>query len=61
MKSIDYNEMVIAENHNEGYNTEDDFGLKKNGNILRRLEQKYIKPIFEKKNLKDSKDHSNEA
>jgi hypothetical protein len=61
MKSIDYNEMVIPENHNEGYNTEEDFGLKKNGNILRRLEQKYIKPIFEKKNLKDSKDHSNEA
>jgi hypothetical protein len=61
MKSIDYNEMVISENHNEGYNTEDDFGLKKNGNILRRLEQKYLKPIFEKKNLKDSKGHSNEV
>ncbi len=61
MKSIDYNDVVILENHHEACNTEDEFGLKKNANILRRLEQKYIKRIFEKRNLKDSKVDKNGA
>ncbi len=46
MKSIDYNDMVIAGNH-ENQATEDEFEFKKNSpNILKKLEQKFIKPIF---------------
>jgi hypothetical protein len=47
--------MVLSGNY-EDQGTEDEFGLKKNSpNILKKLERKYIKPIFEKRMSKESK------